>query len=301
MKKTFITAIALAAALSLSACGDKSQNKDNIKQEAPKATEEVTLPDVVSEYTKVDAFDKIIVDISGAYPGFTFFFNTSESIYNKKIDYDCTIKTADLEKIVIEAKADYSKYENDLREMGYEFETDTKIYEISTDEIKTHLLREEQLTDENLNEIISHVTRYCDPEYIVNNKIYALMPKDNVFLEDYKCTDKLSTGVSSSGYLDYLLQRIPESQFFMITNAPSNSPFDESIYYEVHNFDVEFENGKVSYCGYPQKDGIKDEYGRIVEEELDETNIDDYFDRLLSRYQDEGYTFEVKEIPLPIE
>jgi len=186
MKKTKYIVIALVAVLSLSSCSDnsshksKSREKTSSKAETQQVTEKETLPDNVNKYTMVDAFEKITTDFSGVYPtDFKFFYNTYDSTYCGKIDFDCNIKRADCDKIEIEAKADYTKYEDDLKEMGYEFESDNKTYEIKTNEIITNLLREEQLTDENVKAIIDYFSSTVMDRSCIE-KVYALIPSNNI-------------------------------------------------------------------------------------------------------------------------
>lgn len=308
MKRVFISIIALAAALNLCACGDNSENKtkskekSNSKVETRDTTEKETIPDIANKYTMVDAFDKIDVSFSGVYPtDLSFFYNTSESDYNQKIDYDCTIKVADTEKIIIEVKADYSKYESDLEEMGYKFETDSKMYEYSTDDIWANLLREDQLTDENIMAIMEHIYNYiCDEEHkddIIG--IYALLPKEEAFLSGFKCSDNGETGLDSSGYKEELLQKIPSKQIFVITK--SQPMFSEGPEYEIESFEIRFEKGKVAQCTNPNLERLIDENGRLIEETIDETNYGEYFKKIIAAYEQKGYSFEVKEIQIPKE
>ncbi|SHM59816.1 hypothetical protein [Ruminococcus flavefaciens] len=303
MKRVFISIVALAATLNLCACGDNSENKSknreksNSKVETQHTTEKEILPDVANKYTMVDAFDKIDGSFSGVYPtDLSFFYNTSESDYNQKISYDCTIKVADTEKIIIEVKADYSKYEADLEEMGYKFETDSKMYEYSTGDILTNLLREDQLTDENVKTIKEHIySTICSEESKENILgVYALLPKEEVFLSDFKCYDNGETGLTSSGYEKELLQKIPSKQFFVISKSQKN--FSEETEYEINSFEVRFEKGKVAQCTNPNSEYLLDENGRVVEETIDETNYGEYFNKILAAYEQKGYSFDVKEI-----
>lgn len=294
MKKTKYIVIALVAVLSLSSCSDNSSHKSKSREktsstvEMQKETEKTTQPDVDNNYTMVDVFDKIKTDFSGVYPtDFKFFYNTSESDYNQKIDYDCTIKCADTEKIIVEVKADYSKFEADLKEMGYKFETDSKIYEYSTDGILANLLREDQLTDENIKVVKDHIySTICSEENILG--VYALLPKEEVFLSDFKCSDNGETGLTSSGHEKELLQKIPSKQIFVIEKYKSN--FSEETEYDIESFEVRFENGKVAQCTNPE---------RLIDETIDETNYGEYFNKILADYEQKGYSFDIKEIQIP--
>ena len=306
MKRVFISIVALAATLNLCACGDNSENKSKSREksrskvETQDTTEKETLPDIANKYTMVDAFDKIDISFSGVYPtDLSFFYNTSESDYNQKIDYDCTIKVADTEKIIIEVKADYSKYEADLEEMGYKFETDSKTYEYSTDDIWANLLREDQLTDENVKAIMEHIYNYiCDEEHkddIIG--VYALLPKEEVFLSDFKCSDNGDTGLTSSGYEKELLQKLPSKQIFVISKFQNS--FSEETEYKINSFEIRFEKGEVAECTNPNLERLIDENGRFTEETIDEANYGEYFNKLLAAYEQKGYSFDVKEIHMP--
>lgn len=306
MKKALFTTIALAAVLSLSSCGDNSENKtksrerSNSKVETQDTTEKETLPDIANKYTMVDAFDKIDISFSGVYPtDLSFFYNTSESDYNQKINYDCTIKVADTEKIIIEVKADYSKYEAELEEMGYKFETDSKMYEYSTDDILANLLREDQLTDENIKAIMEHIYNYiCSEEHKENIiGVYALLPKEEVFLNDFKCSNNGDTGLTTSGYQNKLLQKIPSKQIFVISKFQNN--FSEETEYTINSFEVNFEKGKVVQCTNPNIERLIDENGRFTEETIDEANYGEYFNKILAAYEQKEYSFDVKEIHMP--
>ena len=261
-----------------------------------KETDKTTQPGVDNNYTMVDAFDKIKTDISGVYPtDFKFFYNTSESDYNQKIDYDCTIKRADTEKIIVEVKVDYSKYEADLKEMGYKFENDSKIYEYSTDDILANLLREDQLTDENIKVIKDHIYSTINHDQVNQIKenileVYALLPKEEVFLSNFKCSDNGETGLTSSGHEKELLQKIPSKQIFVIEKYKSN--FSEETEYDIESFEVRFENGKVAQCTNPNPE-------RLIDETIDETNYVEYFNKILADYEQKGYTFDIKEIQIP--
>ena len=296
MKRVFISIIAIAVALNLCACSDNSEHKSKNKEktsskvETQEITEKETFPIDNNKYTMVDAFENITIKFSETYPSnISFFFNTSESTYNNKIDYDCVIKTADLDKIVIEAKADYSKYEDDLKEMGYMFESDTKEYEISTDEITTNILSENQLTEENVQAILDWCKLSSDLEYI--DKIYVLMPKNGEFLKEYKCTDKVETGVSSLGCLEEMENKLPSNQIFMIRNTPTSG-------YKVFSFGVKLEKGKIMECSQIDSEGKRDDNGQVITETIDENSINDYFNDILEYYKSEGYSFELKEIQI---
>ncbi|MCR4795817.1 MULTISPECIES: hypothetical protein [Ruminococcus] len=67
--------------------------------------------------------------------------------------------------------------------MGYKFETDSKMYEYSTDDILANILREDQLTDENIKAIKDHIySTICSEESKENILgVYALLPKEEVF------------------------------------------------------------------------------------------------------------------------
>ena len=295
MKKSLFTAIALAAVISLNSCGDKPENKSKskIKEKPEITTEAPTSPVEDDKYTVIDAFENITIEFSDSYPSnIRFFYNTSESTYNNKIDYDCMVKTADLDKIVIEAKADYSKYEDDLKEMGYMFESDTKLYEISTDEITTNILRESQLTDENVQTIMEWCELIADREYI--DKIYVLMPKDGMFLKEYKCTDKGETGILSSECWKEMENKIPSNQIFVIRNTPTSG-------YEVFSFGVKLEKGKITECTRLNSEGRRDSNNQVITESVDEKNINDYFNDILEYYKSKGYSFDLKEIQIPRE
>ena len=324
MKRAFISIIALAAALNLCACGDNSENKSKSREkssskvETQDKTEKETLPDMENKYTMVDAFDKSFLKVYGTYPdNFTAFFCTADSDYNRKIDYDCVIKVADAEKIIIEVKADYSKYEDDLKEMGYKFESDTKTYELSLDDMKnspyhdyqpcydysTRLLKKSQLTDENINMITEHCyNRITSPENI--EKIYALIPKTSVFLKDYTFTDKFETGVSSEGYKKEMLQKVPSNQVFVINRSFSIMTDEWSE--KINTFGVELENGEIVECDMPSTAGILDVNGiedkneaakqQLEMRQFEEAN--EYFEKILDSYKKQGYDFEVVEIPI---
>lgn len=306
MKRVFISIIAIVAALNLGACSDNSEPKSKIKEktsskvETQDTTEKETLPVDDNKYTMVDAFDKITTDLSGIYPtDFHLFYNTYDSTYCGKIDYDCTIKSADLDKIVIEAKADYSKYEDDLKERGYKFESDSKIYEIdlneiSSNELYTNILHEDQLTDENIKTIIDYFSSTVMDKSCIE-KVYALIPANNlVFLEDYNCTDKFDGAVSSDGYEEKLRCKIPKEQIFVITNSYYSG-------YEVYSFEVWIKNNVIEQCVLPHKNGVRDESGQLIDTKPSESSIDDYFAKTLSWYREKGDSFKVKEITIPKE
>ncbi len=301
MKKAFITTIALVAVLSISSCSDnsshksKSREKTSFKAETQQVTEKETLPDIVNKYTMVDAFEKITTDFSGVYPtDFKIFYNTYDSAYCGKIDFDCTIKRADCDKIEIEAKADYSKYEADLKEMGYEFESDNKMYEINTNEILTNILREDQLTDENVKNIIDYFSSTVMDKSCIE-KVYALIPSNNiVFLDNYICTDKFDGAASSNGYEKEMKCKIPKEQIFVITNSSYSG-------YEVYSFEVWIKNNVIEQCVIPNKNGVRDESGQLIDGKPSEASIDDYFAKTISWYKEQGYSFKVKEIPIPKE
>ena len=326
MKRVFISIIALAAALNLCACGDKSEHKSKNKEkssskvETQDKTEKETQPDLADNYTMVDAFEKSFLKVYGTYPdNFTAFFCTADSDYNRKIDYDCMMKVADAEKIIIEVKADYSKYEDDLNEMGYKFESDTKTYELSLDDMKntpyydyqpcydysTRLLKKNQLTDENISAITEHCyNRITSPENI--EKICVLIPKTSVFLEDYTFTDKSETGVMTESYQykPEMLQRVPSNQVFVINRSFSIMTDEWSE--KINTFGVELENGEIVECDMPSTAGILDENGiedkneaakqQLEIRQLEEAN--EYFEKILDSYKKQDYDFEVVEIPI---
>ena len=317
MKRVFISIIALAAALNLCACGDNSENKSKSREkssskvETQDKTEKETLPDMENKYTMVDAFDKSFLKVYGTYPDdFTAFFCTADSDYNQKINYDCMMKVADAEKIIIEVKADYSKYEDDLKEMGYKFESDTKRYELSLDDMKnspyydnqpcydysTRLLKNSQLTDKNINAITEHCyNRITSPENI--EKIYVLIPKTSVFLEDYTFTDKSGTGVKTESYQykPEMLQKVLSEQVFVVHRTFSITTDEWSE--EINTFGVELENGEIVRCEMPSTPGILDENGNYSYAKVgEEMNV--YFEKILDSYKKQGYDFEVVEIPI---
>ena len=224
---------------------------------------------------------------------------------------------ADAEKIIIEVKADYSKYEDDLKEMGYKFESDTKMYELSLDDMKntpyydtepcydysTRLLKNSQLTDENINAITEHCyNRLTSPENI--EKVYVLLPTTSVFLEDYLFADKIETGVRSDGYKEELIQKIPANQVFVINKTFSSMTDEWSE--KINTFGVELENGAIVECDMPSTAGILDENGiedkneaakqQLEMRQLEEAN--EYFEKILDSYKKQGYDFEVVEIPI---
>lgn len=317
MKRVFISIIALAAALNLCACGDKSEHKSKSREkssskvETQDKTEKETLPDLANNYTMVDAFEKSFLKVYGTYPdNFTAFFCTADSDYNRKINYDCVMKVADAEKIIIEVKADYSKYEDDLKELGYKFESDTKTYELSLDDMKnspnhdyrpcydysTRLLKKSQLTDENINAIREHCyNRITSPENI--EKIYALIPKTSLFLEDYTFTDKSETGVKTESYQykPEMLQKVLSNQVFVINRTFSITTDEWSE--EINTFGVGLENGEIVSCEMPSPPIIYDESGNQSFAKIDE-EVNACFEKILDSYKKQGYDFEVVEIPI---
>ncbi|MBQ6252438.1 hypothetical protein [Ruminococcus sp.] len=153
MKRVFISIIAFAAALNLCACSDNSEHKSksndrtSSKVETQDKTEKETLPDIANKYTMVDAFENVEPDIyNEKYPNEMWLtLLTRGSIYGGKMKYHCIIKSMDTEKIVIEAKADTDEYTEDLKEMGYKFESNVKTYEIDINQIASYIINKSQL------------------------------------------------------------------------------------------------------------------------------------------------------------
>lgn len=324
MKKLFITTIALAAILSLGACGDKSEhkhksrNRDNkesilFSSKANKEEKEESESDEkeshkskisdIGKYTMLDAFDKTNVHIYYKYPQEALIsYKDSESDYHNKISYSCTIKRADTEKIIVEAKADYSKCEEEFKKKGYKFESDIKTYEISTDDLEqSALLREDQLA-ENQETIIEFCQNYASTENL--KKIYVLLPpKNTVFTENLKCRADDSTGFCEDSE-----EKMLQKQVFFVNYA--SSILNGNSGYQINSCKIELQNfediTKYTNLSTPEQEGLVNENGEMMLDEngkpiyalVEEDSIQEYFDGLMKYYRNQGYSFEIKEIPI---
>jgi len=88
--------------------------------------------------------------------------------------------------------------------------------------------------------------------------------------------------------------KIPKEQIFVITNSSYSG-------YEVYSFEVRIKNDVIEQCVLPNKNGVRDESGQLIDEKPSEASIDDYFAKTISWYKEQGYSFKVKEITIPKE
>lgn len=295
MKKTLFTTIALATVLSLSSCGDKSTHTAEIsgKDKPQTTTEPVTLAD---ELTEVDVFENcsitIFDDYEKVYPNNLDFFIrtiTDENINLKdKIDYSCTI-TGDCNKITAEVKVDKDKCNEALKEDGLKIKSDSKTFEFDLNETKTQLIRREQLSSEVIETLSKQVeaTWYHKPE-----KIYALIPKDNtVFFKDIQCTERDNKDGLNGRPNDSI--KVPQNQVFAFISC------DEE-HTQIIECNPQFKEGKLLDWYQCSDYRVKRDDERY-ESQLLNTEVNDVFDSMISQLREEGYEFEVVEIPVTSE
>ena len=298
MKKALFTTIALTAVLSLSSCGDNSTHTTEIsgKDKPQTTTEAVTLAD---ELTEVDVFENCEIHIDDAYehcyPNNLYFFMTTitdeNDVLKDKVDYKCTI-TGDCNKIVAEVMVDKEKCNEALKDDGLKIKSDSKTFEIDLNETKTQLIRKEQLSEEVINTLTEQInaTWYNKPD-----KIYALLPKDEtIFFKDFECNNSKheiwETGQYGTPDID---NKLPESQIIGFV------PYDEE-HTQIIECNPQFKEGKLLDWYQCSDYRVKRDDGRY-ESKLSNAEVNDVFDSMISQLREEGYEFEVVEIPVTIE
>ena len=296
MNKPIFTAIALATILSLSSCGDKSENEVKVtNQEKPQTTTSATA--TADELTEIDVFENCEIHIDDTnehcYPNNCYFFMTTitdtNEVLKDKVDYNCTI-TGDCNKIVAEVKVDKDKCNEALKEDGLKIKSDTMKYEFDLNETKTQLIRKDQLSEEALNTLSEKINAlwYNKPE-----KIYALLPKDEtVFFKDFECQNGghplWETGVSAKPEVQI---KIPE---FQIIGLVPNSDGEHT---QIIECNPQFKEGKLLDWYQCSEYTVKREDGRY-DGNLTNSEANEEFDSIISQLREEGYEFEVVEIPV---
>lgn len=216
MKKALFTTIAIAATLSLCACGDKSETKSKSKSETKSEntlgieietiTERTTKPGVVNEIALVDPFETLSISIDNeksAYPEYLdVTLDYGEKNFSGQIEYGAKIISADNKKVVVEVKATPNEeaLEELFGDMKFKIVTDTKEYDLSLEDVPVCLLDNSILTNESLESIDKLCREVVDEriKYLIDTEI---IEHDHTGDDEY---DLVSVYVSNGRIEDYI-------------------------------------------------------------------------------------------------
>ncbi|MDD7515126.1 hypothetical protein [Ruminococcus flavefaciens] len=308
MKRVFISIVALAAALNLCACGNKSEHKtkqesekkteNNIDIEIETITEKTTKKGVVNEIALVDPFETLSISIDNeksAYPEcLDIKLDYGEKDYSSQIDYKANIKSADNKKIVLEVKAvpDEAALEDLFGDMKYKIVSDTREYDLPIGDVPICLLDNSLLTKENLESIDKMCHEVVDEriKYSIDNEVFE---HDHTGDDEYEIVSVYSSNgriedyISSPldidlGYPYYFIGRdmdVHNNRLIFVYKSKSD------IYYVVTAHPVFLDGELLSdRCTvFTDTAGLLMQYDS--EEEAEEA-IKDWLDRMVVGYRD---------------
>lgn len=289
MRKLFSALTALSLLIAFSSCAASideidTNSSSNINIES----------NIEEEAVILDAFENVEPTFTyGDYPyqKMNYKLDTKNSEFNNRLSYSSKIISADTKKIIIEVKADIEKFNFYNLPKNSKFETDTKIYEISLDDISSCIINKEQL-DKCLDTIVNIDVATLDSTSSVGGKIiscYFILPKEEtIFYENLELNSSIPYSDMAVFELD---DRYPvKPNCYYIAERTFNSEPEYRVYSAV------FAQSEGVFRGsYGSKDWS---YGRIAilkTEEEAKKYIEDEIKEFESKCK---YDFDVIDLPI---
>ncbi|MCR5599427.1 MAG: hypothetical protein K6G33_01595 [Ruminococcus sp.] len=308
MKRVFISIIALAAALNLCACGNKSEDKSKSKKETKSettlgieietVTERTTKPGVVNEIAIVDPFETLSLSLDNdksAYPEcLDIKMDYGKKDFSEQIEYKAKLISADDDKIVVEVTAnpDEAAFEELFGDMEYKINGETREYEISVEEAPVCLLDNSLLTNENLESIDKLCREVVDQriQYLIDTEI---IEHDHTGDDDYELVSIYAVNGRIDDYISSPIDMDLDYPYYFVGNemdVHNNRVVylyksKSEVYYAVTAHPV-FMDGKVveERCTvFTDTAGLLMQYDSAEEAE---EGIKDWLERMCVGYQD---------------
>lgn len=180
MKKVITLCTALLLTVAITGCGNSAEESslstptNSSSEKSTSQEQETTAAKVV-----VDPFENykymipsIYDEDSGSsklniYPdNFEIFFDSSETPFDSRINFNYSVENADNEKLVIKITANLDNISDFLDETEYAVEKTEEIYEFNVTELTTSLLSTKNLTDDNKTLLIEAMQNYIESFFI---------------------------------------------------------------------------------------------------------------------------------------
>lgn len=199
MKKTiiFITAMLISAAAFTGCNSSLDDSNTSVKPDSSKSFKQDTEASANSEKIVVDPFENMAITFSdeSVYPDyFDITFDASNTPFGQEMSFTFFVDSADINGIVIKAKADIDDVDDIVEENNYTVNEIEKTFTFSTSELTSRFLSTEQFTDENIeaiatkmkNEIIEHLDSADENTVFTLQRLFSVIPKNDIEFEPQK-------------------------------------------------------------------------------------------------------------------
>lgn len=334
MKKIIAFCSALLLAAAFTGCGKSSSDNSSSAPTNNSSENSNSEKSDKEEKVVVDAFDKVAYGVlkeddwghPNVYPqNFIIEMNASESPFGSIMPFSYSIEKADIDEIVIKAKANVEEIQDFLDNYNYSVEETEKSFYIKTSDLKTALLSADQITNDTKTTLINGMidklgSTFKTPENeefekekaesqnteFNIEKMYAIVPKHDIIFDNIYGDEQRSnifdddgtpinikeiTFESSLSYNPKVfgIFKDNDDNFYCVKTEPE---FDkgiliaENLNYEFGQHFVTYENGGGGYQEVCPNEKTAYDCGAI--KERGEVNI----------YFGDNDEFEIVEIPL---
>lgn len=199
MKKTitFITAMLIAVAAFASCNSSSNDSSTPDKLDSSNSSEHATEAHMDNEKIVVDPFENMDITFSdeSVYPDyFDITFDASNTPFGQEMNFTFFVDSADINGIVIKAKADIDDVDDIIEENNYTVNETEKTYTFPNTELTTRFLSIEQFTAENIdaittimkNELIDTLENADENTVFTLQRLYSVIPKSDIEFEPQK-------------------------------------------------------------------------------------------------------------------